>query len=332
MTLRAYRFLLRCRVEGELLLNEHKGAAIRGAFNEAVREHCQQPSLTSCRSCSLVSCCPVGELVSPVEESGRRGQDVPRPYTVQPPIEPRYRYEQGVPFTFGLTLYGHGIQGLRIVLGGLRAHGRLLLGRKTLQGNGLLGRGSLKLEEVVSCDPINGCESVVMRSSDQFANLPDFGVTHEAVLRRAAAMGEPGRLAIEFLTPTRLVDGGRLVQRPQLRPLVQRLIERISSLWEHYAGSSPPLDYAALMAAAEGVRTVEDGTRWVDLESYSSRRDARIPIGGFAGQAVFEGPIAPLLPWLVWGEYTHVGKNAVKGDGWYRLVEARNVPEASSST
>jgi len=40
------------------------------------------------------------------------------------------------------------------------------------------------------------------------------------------------------------------------------------------------------------------------------------------GQAIYRAPTSvwrPLLPWLVWGQFTHVGKNAVKGDGWYEI-------------
>ena len=315
----AHRFEFRCCVRGSLLLNEHKGAALRGVFNEAVREYCDRRDLTSCHPCPLLSCCPAAHLVSPVEESGRRGPDVPRPYAIQPPLEPLRLYGDGAPFAFGITLYGRGIQQLRTVLGGLRARGQLSLGRRASQDSGFFGRGALQLEEVLARNPEDGREAVVMRSDDQFARLPDFGVTHEAVLRRAEAMGRPDRLTIQFLTPTRLIEQGRLVQRPLFRPLFQRLVERLSSLWEQYAGASPPLDFAALMAAAEKVRTVDDATRWVELESYSARRNVRTPIGGFVGRATFEGPLAPLLPWLIWGEYTHVGKNAVKGDGWYRL-------------
>jgi hypothetical protein len=27
----------------------------------------------------------------------------------------------------------------------------------------------------------------------------------------------------------------------------------------------------------------------------------------------------PFLSWLVWGEIVHVGKDAVKGNGWYEI-------------
>jgi len=73
---------------------------------------------------------------------------------------------------------------------------------------------------------------------------------------------------------------------------------------------------------ARAVRLVEDGTRWVELESYSTRQRRATPISGFVGRAVYEGDLGPFLPWLVWGQFVHVGKDAVKGNGWYVVREA----------
>ena len=53
--------------------------------------------------------------------------------------------------------------------------------------------------------------------------------------------------------------------------------------------------------------------------SYSSRSRQRTPIGGLVGQVTLAGDLAPLRELLVWGSLIHVGKNAVKGDGWYRI-------------
>lgn len=320
--LKAHRFQFRCLARATVMLGEHKGSAVRGMFAETVRQYCEQPNVASCHQCELVAICPVAHLVSPVEEAGRRGPDVPRPYSIQPPLDRRTRYETGDQMEFGLTLYGRGLNQLRVILGGFRRRGGTLqLGSRVEQSNRLWGRGTITVEEVTVVSE-GSTKTTVMDSQDNIARVPDNGVTHEAILARAAAMGDPGALAMRFLTPTRIIDQGRLVQRPAFRPLFQRLVERLSSLWEHYGEGSPPLDYPALMAAAEQVKTIQDETRWIDLESYSSRRGTRTPIGGFAGRAVFQGPLVPLLPWLIWGEYTHVGKNAVKGDGWYTIEKA----------
>lgn len=319
-TFTAHRLTFCCRVVEPIVMREHKGSAIRGAIFGAVRhQFCVRKELDSCHPCQLVSTCPVSFLLATVDESGRRGDDVPRPYTVQPPLGQAVRYEAGEHLEFGVTLYARALAHLPYLIVAVRNLEQYGLGSRSQGPDGRWRRGVFQVERIVATDPLDGRTEIVMEAGNNLVHMPDFGVTHEAVLRRAESMGEPDRLTIHFLTPTRIVDQGRLVQRPLFRPLFQRLVERLSSLWEHYAGATPPLDFPALMAAAEQVRTTDVSTRWVDLQSYSSRRDLRTPIGGFVGSATFEGPLASLLPWLIWGEYTHVGKNAVKGDGWYRL-------------
>jgi hypothetical protein len=128
------------------------------------------------------------------------------------------------------------------------------------------------------------------------------------------------QLAIRFLTPTRLVDGGRLVRRPDFRILMQRLLERLSALTRQFCDTPLALDFGGLIHQAEAVQLVADNTRWVELESYSTRLGRATPLGGFIGEATFAGDLAPFLPWLLWGQFTHVGKDAVKGNGLYQVT------------
>lgn len=49
-------------------------------------------------------------------------------------------------------------------------------------------------------------------------------------------------------------------------------------------------------------------------------------MGGFVGTATYHAPLEvwqPLLPWLIWGQGTQVGKDTVKGNGWYEIVVPR---------
>jgi len=76
-----------------------------------------------------------------------------------------------------------------------------------------------------------------------------------------------------------------------------------------------------LYPAADTVQLVRDETHWWDLKGYSSRLGRGQVLGGFVGRAVYSAPDwRPLLPWLLWGVSTHVGKNVVKGCGIYRLA------------
>jgi hypothetical protein len=67
------------------------------------------------------------------------------------------------------------------------------------------------------------------------------------------------------------------------------------------------------------IRLAENDAEWVDVWSGSKRTGRLTPTGGFVGRAVWRGGLGPYLPLLRCGEVVHVGKNAVKGDGWYRI-------------
>jgi len=77
--------------------------------------------------------------------------------------------------------------------------------------------------------------------------------------------------------------------------------------------------YLNTKAQACAIHLEQDETRWVDLQSYSTRQRQRMPIGGFVGRASFVGDMTHLRELLVWGEVLHVGKNIVKGGGAYRI-------------
>jgi hypothetical protein len=166
---------------------------------------------------------------------------------------------------------------------------------------------------------------------------PGLPITAAEVAAHAATLPED-RLTLTFLTPLRLVDGGRLVHAFAPRPFLQRLHERLDQLALAYGeaasiaparGGAPgdgeaaaPGERRTLLTLADKVRVVADDTRWVDVVGYSSRQGRRLPIGGLVGAVTLAGPLGPLRESLVWGSLIHVGKNAVKGDGWYRVAAA----------
>jgi hypothetical protein len=189
------------------------------------------------------------------------------------------------------------------------------LGRK-VEENGWR-RGTFSLREVWAENPLTGERQQVMAGGDPLVRVPDVPITHEQILESVLNQAQGDQLTLRFLTPTRLVDQGRLVQRPLFRVVVQRLFERLSALARAYCDTPLELDFQDLLQRAERVQLIEDGTRWVEWESYSTRRHASTPNSGFLGAATYRGELAPFLPWLLWGQFTHVGKDAVKGNGWY---------------
>ncbi len=336
-------------------LNEHQGSAIRGALFHALRNRfCGNKEAEECAACPLSAACPVATLVSTLRPESRRGRDVPRPYTIQPPLSGAgghaietddgrlfFHYDPGEPFTFGLTIYAQALQLFPYVVLAVNEFERGGIGRKVQQADGRWRRGRLSIREVWAENPLTGERQSVLHADERMVQVPDIPITHQQVvengewrMKEKRALHSP--FSILFLTPTRIVERKHLLKPEtfQFRPFFQRLMERLEALSRHF--SDTPLifdDPKGLIEAAGRVRVVENDLAWVELRSYSTRRQAESPISGFVGSVTLEADDwAPFMPWLVWGQFTHVGKDAVKGNGWYNVEQAPGFPESGLLT
>lgn len=312
----AHRLCFVAEVQTPIELNEHKGSAIRGALYHALRTWCANHAAPDCRQCSLAATCPVCTLVSTLNPDEGRGSDVARPYTIEPPLGEQTSYVPGEALEFGLTMFAEALNLFPYVILAVQAMERSGLGKR-VEANGWR-RGTFRLRQVRATNPLTGQEQPIVSASDTLVHIPDIPITHAQVLEAAAGHPQNGPLTMTFLTPTRITDQKHLLHRPAFRPIFQRLLERLSALARHFSDTPMAVDFRALVGAAERVRTIEDGTRWVELRSYSTRQGRATPTSGFLGAVTFEAEDwGPFLPCLIWGQFTHVGKDAVKGNGWY---------------
>ncbi len=334
LSLTAHRLRFVAEVQTPVELNEHQGSAIRGALFHALRNRfCMNRGAEECARCPLVATCPVAFLVSTLDPASDRGRDVPRPFTVQPPLpgsgHPReqagrllFRYEPGEPLEFGLTLYARALQLFPYVVLAVDEFGRGGIGRRVRQEDGYWWRGTLAICEIRAENPLTGERRPVLRSGERMVQVPDVPITHDQIA--AVPAPPPGAVVtLRFLTPIRLIRGGALVKAGEFafRPFFQRLMERLEALTRHF--SDTPLvfdDPRGLIAAAEGVAVVENRLRWEEVWSYSTRRRSESPLSGLLGSVSLRAEDwTPFWPWLLWGQFTHVGKDAVKGNGWYEV-------------
>jgi len=356
-TFTAHRLRFITEAQSTIELNEHQGSAIRGSLFHALRNRfCGNQKAQECAACPLVATCPVATLVSTLRPESGRGRDVPRPYTVQPPIlnserrmangesedasEPGdgalghpfedergrlfFHYEPGERFEFGLTLYAQALQLFPYVVLTTKTFEDQGIGRRMERNKGRWRRGTLVIQEVWEENPLTGERQSVIQADDGMVQVPDIPITHEQVCEWAneRIANNELRMGMRFLTPTRVVEHGRLVKPHQFsfKPLFQRLLDRLESLSRDFSDTKLDVDFTGLVEAAERVRVVENHLRWEELRSYSTRRRAESPTSGFVGSATLEADDwSPFLPWLAWGQFTHVGKDAVKGNGWYVL-------------
>ena len=313
-----HHFLFTVEVVTPIELDEHSGSALRGSFFEAVwRRFCTNKESLTCVECPLHTICPVSALVAPLREENLRGRDIPRPYVILPPIGQKRRYEIGSQLIFGLTLFGSIVQLLPYIM--LSAHELEENGIGRKLGENKWRRGRYTIIQVESCHPFNSQREMIYQAGRTLVNAPTLAVTAIDVANRALNLSTE-HLALDFLTPTRLTDREKLVHQPAFRPLIQRLSERLAALTETYGGQSTVNLSNDMVQQATSITCTEDHTHWEDVQSYSHRQQRHTPVSGFVGRATFVGDLAPFRELLTWGELIHVGKSAVKGNGWYKIV------------
>ncbi len=313
-----------CRAVEPVALPVFAGSAVRGALFGAVRDlACVNPTAPSCAVCPLHAVCGASLLLATVDEQGPRGREVPRPFALRPPLDGGRVVQPGEGFTFGVTLIGEeALRLLPYLVLGLRRVGEVGMGRPVVADGGdgaAARRGRFQVEALVQVNPLTGARQTVMRVGDALVMLPDAPVTHTQVMEWCAARGSVSRLTLRLRTPLRLVVDGKLVQRLTFPALLQRVCRRLTDLERSY-GRADGLDFRDVLARAADVAVVEDRTRWLDLESKSSRQGRTVPIGGLVGSISFTGELTPLLPWLVWAELVGVGKDVTRGNGVIELA------------
>lgn len=315
MTLTTHMLTITATAGSSLELDDQAGSQLRGALLGGLWRFCANPQMTSCAPCPLLNVCPVAALVAPMREAGETGGDQrSRPYVTRPPVG--RRYAAGETLTLGVTLFGPAAHLFPYVAQAalmLESHG---LGRPLRENQGQ--RGRVQVEQIAAVHPLHGSTQTLFARGVRQVQAPGLPITPADVAAFAADLPQD-RLHIRLRTPLRLIDQNQLVRRFAVLPFLQRLGWRLDELWRTYGDPAQPRDSRALLAAAGALHVADDQTRWVDVVSYSRRTGTRTPIGGLIGDVTLTGELAPLRELLVWGSLIHVGKNVVKGDGWYEI-------------
>lgn len=300
---------------------EFKGSALRGALVSVLRRTFCPASGETERDPHHLALCPVCQLLQG-DGDEESGGDVRRPYAIEPVLDDQLVYAPGDPFAFGVALYGESWSLFPFVALAAGGMGEFGVGQR-----GDSGRGRFVIEAITSVNPLTGEHTPLLAPGERMVRSVTLPVTHAQVLaaaeqwatRLAAA---DNRLVIDFLTPTRITQDDHTAKGPAFFPLAKKIVLRVLDLCAQQGGGRPDVQLKSdLYPAADTVQLVRDETHWWDLKGYSSRLGRGQVLGGFVGRAVYSAPDwRPLLPWLLWGVSTHVGKNVVKGCGIYRLA------------
>jgi CRISPR/Cas system endoribonuclease Cas6 (RAMP superfamily) len=120
---------------------------------------------------------------------------------------------------------------------------------------------------------------------------------------------------VKFTSATELKSGRRLAERPHFRVLFGRARDRVSALCSLYQDGPLDIDFRSMGQRAADVEMTRCEVQWRDVSRRSSRTGAVHPLGGFVGEAEYEGELTEFVPILKAAEWTGVGRHTVWGKG-----------------
>jgi hypothetical protein len=259
---------------------------LRGAFGVIFRRIACVPQCTSARECEWRASCPYARMFEP-SALGRGPSglaDWPRPFVFRATHLDGRTIEAGESFHFDLNLFD--------VKPNAVAYLALTFAQLAREG---LGPARSRVE-------LTG----------------EYDSTVAPLVLDLAASEPTTRVRVQFLTPTELKSGQQLAARPEFPILAARIRDRISTLRELYGEGALDIDFRAFGERAALVQMTRCDIRHTEVERRSSRTGQVHPIGGFVGEAEYEGDLTEFVPYLRAARWTGVGRQTVWGKGEIR--------------
>jgi len=299
------------RAELDGRLPNFKGSTLRGTLGHALKEvSCLEPGDGgACATCTRVDRCAAGALFDiPFGPGGQGGHDRPAPFVLTLPADHRETFHAGARLGCTLTLVGAARIWYPWVIAALASLGWRGLGfeRRPWSLTGLWNEGPVGVRTPVDIVARGiGCPIVELSGTDLVAAQP---------------LPASGSVALRFLSPAHLQRDKRLIHALDGPTLLSRLLRRLGSLLEYYEAWSPQdFDFAALISLAAQVRFSNQRLEPIAIDRYSNRQDRKHPLTGLVGSVVLSEIPPELWPYLVLGQWTHIGKGSTFGLGKYTL-------------
>jgi hypothetical protein len=312
----------------------YKGDMLRMALLWWLSEYwCPLPE--RCRhGCRRPDVCMYGRLCEPpVDPAWPRkilhlmGDAAPPAYALWDLGDRRRELAAGSQWSFELTLVGElALTQIPAIVAAVQQGAEQGMGRVRL-------RSRLRQVRTVH-QPLEGVEQAQVLADEQphdnekvltwqSYRLEELTLAYAQAQRWIRAQSAPIRaISLRYLSPVKIKERGRWVEEPQFRAVMRALVRRLRLLSVvHGTGEWPHAEWGPLLDLAETVQLEHDDTSYSGYTRYS-KRAGRQEIEGFVGQAWYRGEdLRALLPALWLGQWLHIGKSYVLGNGRY-VVEA----------
>jgi hypothetical protein len=258
----------------------------------------------NCVKCSVAADCPYDQLfsqaISPNSSAVKRFQKPPLPFAFDLPSLPPLPSKEGKG-EIGLTLVGHAVNHVRLFLDAVAF---------------MFGHHDSRWTEVARVVKIESvdylCNRTIISQNGSNAAFDRFFVLSMEGLEKSAFLSTDA-ISLNFDTPLRIVKDGHALRELSFPALAMALIRRMSSLAFYYCFMELDLDYKSMSRQSQEICISKNGFRWTEWDNGMS---------GIIGSGTFMGPMVEFHPFLLLGEYLHVGKGASYGLGHYRLGKA----------
>ena len=305
-------------VQEPLKMPRHKGNLFRGQLGDTLRGiTCVRDTRGCEQQCQFPEQCVYSKCFeTPVPDNSlllRNQPHAPHPFVLEPPRTGKRDYAPGDTFACNLVLIGEAIDLLPWMVLTFHEMGKRRIG---IRGR----RGQCQLDKVESL-PTRGNHRYQTIYTAETETLTDEGL----ILRLADVMEDAPHatdaIELEFLTPTSIKIDRRWTSNLTFEHLIRNLLRRIRFLSYFHCGEDLDVDAPGLIESARSIRH-EFRFHWVRKDRYSHRTETSIPMDGFIGVVRFKGNLEPFLPFILLGEYLHIGHHTAFGHGQYRLTSA----------
>jgi hypothetical protein len=306
LTFEFYRFRFHFRSAGTLFFPVYKsGNVVRGAFGGIFRKLVCIPSCHDAKTCGIRADCPYARVFEPQAARGEGPSglaDWPRPFVFRAAHLDGRTILPEEAFHFDVHIFDVRDPALPYFVQAFAQLAREGLGP---------GRGRA---ELTSVDQLDLTEARVAQVFDgEQLGMRELAAPNVANLSETPAQAD--RVRVRFVTPTELKAGHELADRPEFGILFGRLRDRISTLRANYGAGPLEIDFRGMGERAAQVRMTQCDLQMHSADRLSSRTGQRHPIGGFVGEAEYEGQLGEFLPYLQLGKWVGVGRQTVWGKG-----------------
>jgi hypothetical protein len=277
---------------------------LRGALGAIFRRIACLPTCPGAKRCEFRVTCPYARTFEPAAIArGPSGlHDWPRPFVFRAIHLDGLTFEPGTRFHFDLNLFDTQSNAL--------THFVFTFAQLAHDG---LGPGRAKVE-LVSVERLDHQGSPCATIYENGALVRDDNF-QPLTLDLSPATRPVTQLCVRFVTPTELKSGEQLAAEPGFAILAARIRDRLSTLQQLYGSGPLDIDFRAFAERAARVRMTHCDVKNIGLTRRSSRTGRTHPIGGFVGEAGYEGDLAEFLPYLRAAKWTGVGRQTVWGKG-----------------